>query len=56
MSCEALVKGGTTNVPIKKLSLEETSLGGEDLVLYFNCLKLYPEFPKYLTENNSKKI
>jgi DNA repair exonuclease SbcCD ATPase subunit len=34
----------------------ETSLGGEDLVLYFNCLKLYPEFPKYLTENNSKKI
>lgn len=34
----------------------ETSLGGEDLVLYFNCLKLYPEFPKYLTDNNSKKI
>ena len=34
----------------------ETSLTGEDLVLYFNCIKLYPEFPKYLTENNSKKI
>jgi len=34
----------------------ETSLGGEDLIFYFNCLKLYPEFPKYLTDNNSKKI
>lgn len=30
------------------------SLGGEDLMLYFNCLKIYPEFPKYLIENNKK--
>jgi len=35
---------------------DNTSLGGEDLLFYFNCLKLYPEFPKYLSDNNSKKI
>lgn len=31
------------------------SLGGEDLMLYFNCLKIYPEFPKYLIDNNNDK-
>jgi len=35
---------------------DSTALDGENLVLYFNCLKLYPEFPRYLTINNSKKI
>ena len=34
---------------------DETSLNGDELVTYFNCLKLYPEFPTYLKDNNSKK-
>ncbi len=33
---------------------DSKSLNGDELVTYFNCLKLYPEFPPYLKDNNLK--
>jgi hypothetical protein len=31
---------------------DKKSLNGEDLTLYMKCLSKYPNFPKYLSENN----
>lgn len=34
---------------------DRTSLIGDDLTLYMKCLSKYPDFPRYLTENNKNK-
>jgi len=34
---------------------DKTSLKGDDLTLYMKCLSKYPNFPKYLIENNKNK-